>query len=98
MLLAEVAEVSRRVADTSSRLSKIRELAGCLRGLAPDEVPIAIAYLTGETRQGKLGVAYATLRGAAAGSLPAQPSLSLADVDAAFSGIAAAGGKGASAV
>ena len=53
--------MSRRVSGTASRLAKIRELAGCLRRLAPDEIPIAIAFLTGETRQGKLGLAYAEL-------------------------------------
>ena len=63
-LLADLAAVSRRVADTPSRLEKIRELAGYLRGLAADEIPIAIAFLSGETRRGKLGVAYAALHGA----------------------------------
>src|SRR5688572_8374532 len=97
-LLADVAAVSRRVAETSSRLAKVRELADCLRRLAPDEVPIAIAFLSGETRQGRLGVAYAALRQAAAGEPPAQHSLTLQDVDTAFAGIVAARGKGAAAL
>ena len=95
-LLAELAAVSRRVSDTSSRRAKIQELAGCLRGLAPDEVPIAIAFLSGETRQGRLGVSYSALRGA--GNTPApQPSLTLGEVDAAFAELAATAGKGATA-
>lgn len=53
-LLADLAAVSRRVSGTASRLAKIRELAGCLRRLTPDEIPIAIAFLTSETRQGWL--------------------------------------------
>src|SRR5262245_60866179 len=96
-LLSDVATASLRVAETSSRLAKIRELAECLRRVAPGEIPIAIAFLSGETRQGKLGVAYATLRSVAGGSSPAQPSLTLTEVDAAFAGIGAASGKGASA-
>ena len=41
----------------------------CLRGAAADEIEIAVAYLSGEMRQGRIGVGYATLaalRGAAA--------------------------------
>jgi DNA ligase-1 len=94
-LLADVAAVSRRVAETSSRLAKVRELADCLRRLAPDEVRIGIAFLSGETRQGRLGIAYAALRPAAAGPPQAQPSLTLQETDVAFAAIAAAGGKGA---
>ena len=63
-LLADVAAASRRVSETSSRLAKIQALSGCLRALAPDEIPVAIAFLSGETRQGKLGVSYAALRAA----------------------------------
>src|SRR5687767_8091369 len=65
-LLAELAAVSERVAATTSRLAKVRELAGSLGLLAPDEIPIAISFLSGETRQGKLGASYATLQSAAA--------------------------------
>ena len=96
-LLADVAAVSRRVAETPSRLAKIRELAECLRRLAPDEVPIGIAFLSGETRQGRLGVAYSALRAAADSPAQPQSSLTLADVDAAFAGLLAARGKGAAA-
>jgi DNA ligase-1 len=98
MLLAEVAEVSRRVAETPGRLAKVRELADCLRRVTPDEVPLAIAFLSGETRQGRLGVGYAALRQAAASRPQAQPSLTLQDVDTAFAGIVAARGKGAAAL
>ena len=63
-LLAQVAAVSRRVADTPSRLAKVREIAECLKQLQQAEIRIAIAYLSGEIRQGKLGVSYASLRSA----------------------------------
>ncbi|MGH8667518.1 MAG: hypothetical protein ACREUX_24960, partial [Burkholderiales bacterium] len=80
-LFAELAATSRDVAATSSRLAKIRALAGFLRTLAPDEIPIAIAFLSGETRQARLGTAYAALRDLEPGSAPPEPALTLADVD-----------------
>ena len=64
--------------------------------MTPDEIPIAIAFLSGETCQGKLGVSYATLQGAQAAHA-SQPSLTLQEVDAAFAEIAQIKGKGASA-
>ena len=96
-LLAQLALASRNVAATSSRLAKIRELSGLLRTLEPDEIPIAIAFLSGETRQGKLGIAYAALRDAPWDVAPAAPSLTLTDVDAEFAGFTATSGKGAAA-
>jgi DNA ligase-1 len=96
-LFAELAATSRDVAATSSRLAKIRALAAFLRALAPDEIAIAIAFLSGETRQGRLGIAYAALRDMEPGSAPAQPALTLADVDAAFAALASTSGKGSAA-
>ena len=40
-------------------------IADCLRALAPDEIEIALPYLSGEIRQGKLALGYATLQGRA---------------------------------
>src|SRR5688572_19940755 len=96
-LLGDTAAVSRRVAETSSRLEKIRELAAHLRALSPDEVPIAVGFLTGEPRQGKLGVSYAALRSAGATPAAQRASLALAETDAALAALAAAGGKGSAA-
>jgi DNA ligase-1 len=93
-LLARVAESSRKVSETASRLDKTRELATCLRTVEPDEIPIAIAYLSGETCQGKLGVSYASLQAATVTSATT-PSLELREVDAAFDEIARIKGKGA---
>jgi DNA ligase-1 len=97
-LLSDLAAVSRRVADTASRLEKIRELADYLKTLAPGESPVAIAYLSGEARQGKLGVAYAAVH-AARGAAPAPaPLLTLEETDAALDAIARTSGKGAGAL
>ena len=96
MLLAEIAEVSQAVGATSGRLAKIDMLAAALREAGPLEVPIAVAYLSGELPQRQIGVGWAALR---AGFPPAaSPTLGLAEVDAAFSAIGAVAGKGSAAV
>ncbi len=95
MLLAELAEVSRAVADTRARLAKIEALATALRAATPHEAPIAVAYLSGELPQRQIGVGWAALR-----SLPppaASPTLTVTDVDEAFSRIGALAGKGSTA-
>ncbi|MFN2644716.1 MAG: ATP-dependent DNA ligase [Burkholderiales bacterium] len=92
--LAELAAVSARVAATASRLAKIRELAEFLRPLAGEEIAIALPYLSGDIRQGKLAVGFAALQAARAEAAPA-PSLTLAEVDAAFARLKQIKGKGA---
>ena len=95
VLLARIAEVSQAVATTSARLAKIDMLAAALREAGPLEVPIAVAYLSGELPQRQIGVGWAALRD---GFPPAAvPTLGLAEVDAAFSAIGAVAGKGSAA-
>ena len=95
MLLSEIAEVSRAVAGTSARLAKIELLAAALREAGPLEVPIAVAYLSGELPQRQIGVGWAALRD---GFAPAQaPTLTLSEVDSGFSAIGAVSGKGSAA-
>ena len=80
MLLADVAATSASVAGTRSRLAKVAALADLLRRLEPAEAPIAVGLLTGEPRQGRIGVGWATaLRADVAPA--AQPSLTLIDLD-----------------
>ena len=95
-LLAAVVDASSRVAQTHSRLAKRDAIAACLRGAQADEVEIAVAYLAGETRQGRIGIGYAMLAALRA-SHAAQPLLTLRDVDAALDRIATTGGKGSAA-
>jgi ATP-dependent DNA ligase I len=92
VLLAELAEVSRAVAATPARLAKVEALADALRSASAEEAPIAVAYLSGELPQRQIGVGWAALRSAPPPA--AEPSLTLADVDAAFSRIGAQAGKG----
>jgi len=92
VLLSEIAEASEAVAGTASRLAKIEVLAKALHDAGPAEVSIAVAYLSGELPQRQIGVGWATLRQAAP---PADiPTLTLTDVDAAFTAIGAVSGKG----
>ncbi len=81
-LLLEAATLSQRVAETSSRLAKIRELAAFLQKLERDEIPVAIAFMSGETRQGKLGVGHAALAAACGAAVSGQASLHLLDFPA----------------
>ena len=95
MLLSRIAEVSQAVAATGARLGKIDALATALREAGPLEVPIAVAYLSGELPQRQIGVGWASLRN---GFTPgASPSLTLSEVDAAFAAIGAVSGKGSAA-
>ena len=94
MQLHDLVDTSRRVGETSRRLEKIALVADLLARAAPDEVPIAVDYLSGSLRQGKVGVGYAMFR-EAQGEPPAEAAgLALAEVDAAFQAIAATTGPG----
>src|SRR5580700_8627175 len=105
MLLSRIAEVSQAVAATGARLAKIDALAAALREAGPLEVPIAVAYLSGELPQRQIGVGWAALRGAAGGRPPgqaersgfpaaAEATLTLSEVDAGLSAIGEVSGPG----
>jgi ATP-dependent DNA ligase I len=92
MLLSEITRTSATVAGTAARRGKIELLAGCLRAAGPADAAVTVAYLSGELPQRQIGVGYASLR-----DLPppaATPSLTVAEVDAAFTEIGAVSGKG----
>jgi DNA ligase 1 len=92
VLLADLAATSAAVAATSGRSAKVALLAERLRAAAPDEVPVVVAYLSGELPQRRTGVGYAALR-----DLPrpaASPELTVLDVHAALDRVAGLGGKG----
>ncbi|HEU4423793.1 MAG TPA: ATP-dependent DNA ligase, partial [Pilimelia sp.] len=95
MRFVELAAVSAAVAATSGRRAKVDLLAGALRGLEPGEIAAGSAYLAGELRQRQTGVGWASLR-----DLPppaAEPTLTVAAVDAAIAVIAAITGAGSQA-
>ena len=93
MLLDSLVATSRRVADTTKRLEKIDLLARLIRQLSPPEIQIAVPYLAGQTRQGRIGVGYAAVRDAR-NSPAAGPSLEILDVDATLESITEISGSG----
>ena len=97
MLLAELLEASERVAATRSRLAKIATLAECLRRLEPAEIALGVAYLSGETRQGRVGVGWAGLKGAMDAPPGSAPRLTLAEIDADLERLSEVKGQGSAA-
>lgn len=95
MLLADVAAASTAVAATRSRLAKRALLVDVLRRAAadgPEDVAIVSRYLGGELRQRRTGLGWRSLT-----SLPGPadaPSLTVAEVDAAFAAMAELSGAG----
>jgi len=85
----------REVAATSRRLAKIDLLADLLGRAEPDEVPVAVAYLSGYAPGGTIGVGWAAMR-----SLPdpaADASLTLLEVQGQLEGLRVATGPGSQA-
>jgi DNA ligase-1 len=95
--LATVVEASARAAATGSRLGKRDAIAACLRAAEPDEIDIAVTYLSGETRQNKLGIGYAAVSALRGESAATEATLTIADVDGELARIAATSGKGSAA-
>src|SRR5215470_9097053 len=93
MRLADLVDVSTRVGATRSRTEKVGRLAALLRGATPEELVVAVPYLSGDLRQGRIGVGGAALRNTL-GSAAEVPTLSLLEVDATFGAMAAMAGAG----
>ena len=93
MLLAQLVSTSSAVAATSGRLKKIELLSDLLKQASPDEIEIAIAYLSGSIRQSRIGVGWASLQ-RAGGNAAGKPTLGIADVDRRLEKIAGMSGKG----
>ncbi|MGH7616571.1 MAG: ATP-dependent DNA ligase [Gemmatimonadaceae bacterium] len=96
MHLSELVQTSIAVSSTSSRLEKTASLAALLKRLSPDDVQMAIGFLIGFPRQGKLGVGWATVSSAREHTPASTPSLELSDVDHAFDMMQAAKGQNSS--
>src|SRR5437868_3325064 len=95
-LLATVADTSRQVATTSARSAKIRLLADCLRALNAEELEIAVRYLSGEIRQGRIGIGPSTLRASVAAAASGS-GIHLLEVDRVLDELAALRGGGSNA-
>jgi ATP-dependent DNA ligase I len=103
VLLSELVEASAAVAATPARSAKTDRIAALLGQAPADEVPIAVAFLSGELLQGQIGVGYAALGDLLRAETPtrepspASPALTLTEVNAGFSRIAAVTGPGSQA-
>jgi DNA ligase-1 len=91
----DLAATSAAVAATSGRKAKVDLLADALRRLDPDELAAGSAFLAGELRQRQTGVGYAGLRDRPAPA--AEPTLTVAQVDARVEEISAVAGAGSQA-
>jgi DNA ligase-1 len=80
VLFADVVATSAAVASTRARTTKTAALAELLGRLAPDEIEPAVGFLTGEVRQGRIGVGWATVSGIDIGPATV-PTLTVADID-----------------
>jgi len=95
VLLRDVVDASAAVASTRSRSRKAEVIAEVLRQCSPDELSVAASWLSGVLPQRRVGVGWRSLS-----ELPppaAEPSLTLADTDAALTSLAAVAGSGSAA-
>ena len=107
MLLDEVVRTSEAVAGTSGRLAKVDHIARLLREVPPDEIAIAVSFLSGDLTQRQIGVGYAALADLLGGpgaepppgvGRPAsEPRLTLSETDRAFERIGVLAGQGSQA-
>src|SRR5918999_5665497 len=95
-LLAEVVTASRDLSETSSRSQKVAILADLLGRLDASEVAVAVGFLAGVPRQGRIGIGYSTIYGIERAPAPAA-SLTIADLDRAISEVKDTMGGGSAA-
>jgi len=91
MQLVELVTTSESISRTRSRREKTALLSSCLRALSENEVAVGVAFLSGELRQGRIGLGHATVYGVDAPAA-ARAELTLFEVDRAFDEIAAISG------
>ena len=95
-LFADLVSASEELALTRSRSAKVTILAGLLARLDTSEIGIAVGFLSGVPRQGRVGVGYSTIYGVQV-ARASQPSLTVLEVDRAIDEIEGAIGSGSSA-
>src|SRR5262245_38231062 len=97
MRLSELVDVSRAVAESSSRLRKIELLADLLKRVPLLELEAAVGFLSGSPRQGRIGIGGAALSDARSVTPSDLSSLELIEVDRAFERFATLSGSGSAA-
>ena len=94
MRLSELVGTSARVAEVRGKKAKVGLLADLLRSASTAEAATAVSYLSGQLPQGRIGIGPAALRAAMEVEPAGEPALTLGEVDAACSAIAASSGPG----
>src|SRR5215510_7773245 len=97
MRFADLVATSAEVGARTGRLDKVGLLADLLGRLAPDEIEIAVAFLSGSPRQGRIGVGMSAIRAASDVSYAESPILELREVDNALARLATLSGAGSAA-
>jgi DNA ligase-1 len=92
--LDTIARSWRAIAEAAGRNDKVDRLAACLQAVPPSDLPIVVAWLSGELRQGRIGVGATAIREAFRQPPADVASLPARDVDAAFDRIADTRGRG----
>jgi DNA ligase-1 len=92
MLLARLVAVSDDVASTPARSRKVELLANFLASLGPHEVAIAVGFLRGRPRQGRIGIGWASIYFDAPPA--SEPSLEITEIDRAIDEVQATTGSG----
>ncbi|MFZ2177208.1 MAG: ATP-dependent DNA ligase [Rhodococcus sp. (in: high G+C Gram-positive bacteria)] len=96
MLFSQIVATSVAVGATRSRKVKIESLRALLTELAPDEVEPAVAWLSGELPQGRLGIGWRTLADLQPSSAGVA-SMTVSDVDTVLTELAGTSGSGSTA-
>lgn len=89
-------EASSAVAATSSRRAKRDGIAEVIAAADVDEIPVVVAWLAGDLPQGRIGVGWRGLVAARDIAAVEDSTLTIGDVDAAFTAIAGLSGSGSS--
>jgi DNA ligase-1 len=92
-LLADVVTASEEVTGTSSRSRKVAILAELLGRLEPSEVGVAVGFLAGAPRQGRVGVGHSTIYGIECAPAP-EPSIAIEELDRAIEEVQSTTGSG----
>ena len=92
-LLADVVTASRHLSETRSRSEKVAILAQLLGRLDASEVAVAVGFLSGVPRQGRVGIGYSTIYGIE--RAPArEASLTIEELDRAIAEVQGTAGSG----
>jgi DNA ligase 1 len=96
VLFADVAALTDELVSTRARSRKVAALATVLARAEGDELPVIVAMLAANPRQGRIGVGWRTVANVEAPPA-AEPSLTVGEVDAALTRLAGLHGPGSQA-